>query len=164
MDIQINVTLRTSLIDPDGSGSIPDKQLQRAVQAAILHAMKYGESEGFVHDLDDQVGIEVLNVTVDETSKLLIDLANDFEIEGCTDVGTLPIEMMNKVHKVLGWDPLCSTCYESPCSCDCECGKPLSVCGGKHPPQQGDGCPNCSCSLIQGATSVFCQGCGWGPE
>ena len=163
MDISINVSLRIWPIDP-GSDSIPDEQLQRAMQAAILYAVKHGETEGFVHDLSERISIEVLNVTVGSVRDLLVELANDFEIEGCTDTGTLSIETMNKVHAVLGWDPLCTSCYESPCSCECDCGKPLSECGGKHPPQQGDGCPKCPSSLIQGATSVFCQGCGWGPE
>ncbi len=39
-------------------------------------------------------------------TELLTELANDFETEGCQGMGTVSIETMNKVRKVLGWDLL----------------------------------------------------------
>lgn len=38
-----------------------------------------------------------------EILELLSDVASDFEVEGCDGCGTITIQMMNQVHRVLGW-------------------------------------------------------------
>ena len=61
MRVQVLVTVDVESCDPnDFKGSTGE--FQAAAIEAISHAVRYGEREGFVHELSEVVSIHVVNV------------------------------------------------------------------------------------------------------
>ena len=65
MEVRVLVTLQVEACDPDDfKGSTGE--FQQAAVDAIEHAVKYGENQGFVHPLANDVSIGVVAVELDE--------------------------------------------------------------------------------------------------
>ena len=61
MRLQVLVTVDVEACDPDDFKGSTGEFLAAAVEA-IRHAVRYGQGEGFVHELAEVVNIQLVNV------------------------------------------------------------------------------------------------------
>ncbi|MCK9462614.1 MAG: hypothetical protein M0R80_23595 [Proteobacteria bacterium] len=73
VEMTILITTQVSLCDPEDKNKITSEQLRKSVQTAIRDALDYGENEGFVHPLAEDVSIGMAGVDV-----LCVDTGNHY--------------------------------------------------------------------------------------
>jgi len=67
MQAKVTVAIDVSAIEDDAV--LTDKaRVLRSVCEAIRHAVKYGEGEGFCHEMENDLSLEIRNVEVEEVT------------------------------------------------------------------------------------------------